>query len=273
MPRATKTEPKKTQNSKAKKTSAGKAQPARPTPWQLFRQSLRDYRANWRLIVKIMLIVALPVAVLSNFGLDSSGDSTFSAYLAFAQLGMNVALIYAIIKLLGGQKVSMRQAYYTGSAMLIRLVLVTLLLFCMTIFLLLSALILGYGVISPGTQLTVVEQALLVVLAIAIAIPSIILLTRGLFALYVIFETDKGPIQAVRESRLLTKGRVLVTLGRLVALVAFLLLLLVIPALILIPLQELTQWTIFAILLQTATSLIVLPVANFYLYRYYQGLK
>ncbi|HUC87177.1 MAG TPA: hypothetical protein VMR75_02530 [Candidatus Saccharimonadales bacterium] len=277
MPRAKKSPDKAKSPSKnrAKKTVAAVAAPAstKSSPWKLFKQSLRDYRTNWRLILKLMLIITAPVAILSNLGLDTTGDSTFSAYLAFAQLCMNVALIYAIIELLNGRSVSVRQAYYKGSAMLVRLALVTLLLFFMAVFLLISGVILAYGIIAPGTQLTAVEQALLAVLAIAIAIPSVVLLIRGVFAIYVLFETEQGPVQAVRTSRQLTKGRVLVTLGRLLALVGFLLLLIILPILILVPLQIATQWIVFTMLLQAATSLIVLPITNFYLYRYYQGLK
>ena len=244
-----------------------------PSAWKLFRGAARDYRAHWRPLVAITLIVTVPVALLSNYGINPSSDTTLSAYLAFAQIAMNTALIYAIVQLLQGRKVTVKQAYYTGSGALVRLLLVAILLVLMALLIVLGVIILGYGVVVPGVALSGGEQFLLAVLAIIIAIPSVILLTRGFWALYVIFETDKGPLQAIRQSRKLTKGKVVITLGRLIALVLLLLLVMIVPIVLLQFLQNLTHWSIFLVILQVIASLVVLPLSNLYLYRYYQALK
>lgn len=245
---------------------------AQQKPWALFKTSVRDYRANWKVMLGTTLIVALPVAILSNFGVDAAGDTTASAYLAFVQLAMNVAVIYIVTKVVAGKRVTIREAYYEGSAMLVRLVLVSLLLVVMLLPLVVALVIVSAGVLAPGTALGGVEQALLLLLALLIAIPSVILLARGVWALYVIFESKDGPIQATARSRKITKGNVLVILGRLLALLGFLVGILLIPAAVLLLLGSLTHWSVWSVILQVIITITVLPLANFYLYRYYREL-
>jgi hypothetical protein len=241
-------------------------------PWALFKTAIRDYRTNWKVVLGATLIVALPVAVLSNFGVGASSDSTASAYLAFVQLAMNVAVIYIVTKVVAGKSVTIRQAYYDGSAMLVRLVLVSLLLVLMLLPLVIALVIMIAGVLAPGAALNGAEQLLLLLLAILIAIPSFILVARGVWALYVIFDNAKGPIQATTQSRRITKGKVVVILGRLLALLVFLVGLLLVPAAILLVLSNLTHWTVWSVILQILITVTVLPLGNFYLYRYYREL-
>lgn len=245
---------------------------ALPKPWTLLKQALRDYRHHKKLLVSIVLVVTLPVALLSTYAASAS-DSTLSSWLAIAQIAMDVALIYGIIELVHRRGVSVRQAYYRGSAMLVRFVLVLILVVLMAFFLFAGLAILAFGVVAPGTALTLGEQVLLIILAIAIAIPSVVLLTRGIWALYIVFEYDNGPLQAVSASRRITKGKVIVTLGRLLALIGFLLALLIVPVIIFVLLQNVTHLSLFSLLLQVFATLLILPVANLYLYRYYQALQ
>lgn len=245
---------------------------AHQKPWPLFTTAIRDYRANWKVVLGATLIVALPVAILSNYGVDAAGNSTASAYLAFIQLAMNVAVIYIVTKIVAGKSVTIRQAYYQGSAMLVRLVLVSLLLVLMLLPLVVALVIVSAGVLAPGAALNGAEQILLLLLAVLIAIPSFILLARGIWALYVIFEGQKGPIQATSQSRKITKGKVIVIIGRFLGLAVFLIGILIIPAAVLLLLSSLTHWTVWSIILQVIITITVLPLANFYLYRYYREL-
>lgn len=244
-----------------------------PKPWALFRRSLADYRKHWKVIAGLVLVVSVPVALVSNYLADPKGDTTISAYLAFAQLAMNAALIYAIVGLLHGHRPSIRESYYKGSAMLVRMVLVSALLLLMGLFIVLGFYVLIVGAFAPDLSLVVMERFLLAVFAILLTIPGIVLLVRGSWAMYAIFEGDEGPIQAVRTSRRLTKGRVVITLGRLLALLGLMLILMIAPIVLLITLQNLTHWAFWLVLLQISSALIVLPLSNIYLYRYYQGLK
>jgi len=238
------------------------------------RAAASDYRANWRVMGIIVLVVTVPVAILSNIGVSSTSDTTSAAYLAFAQLAMNAALIWAVIERRHNRPVSVRQAYYTGSAALVRLVLVAVMLVGMSLLMVLGVVILGFGLAAPvaGESLPAGEQVLLALLAILVSIPSIVLLVRAMWAIYIVVETPLGPLEAIRKSRMLTRGKVVVTLSRLVALAVFLLLMVVVPVVVLLVLANLTHSVVFTILLQIFISLLVLPLANFYLYGYYQGL-
>jgi hypothetical protein len=282
----------------------GASKSALPKPWSLLKQALVDYRGHWRTAAGIVAVVGVPVAILSNLT-GSSGDATISAYLAFAQLCLNVALVYAVIEWLNGRTTGIRQAYYSGSAMLVRLILVSVMLIGMALLLILGLLILGYGVFSTGGSVTAFEEVLLVILAIAVSVPSVILVTRALWALYVIFETPQGPIEAIKASRKLTQGKVRASLGRLVALGLLLVAVLLVPLFIgfllrtrswsrgrialavgvfvvslvaspvtlLLVLQTLVHTVVITMVLQIIVTLAVLPLANFYLYRYYQALR
>lgn len=243
-----------------------------PRPWTLFKRALKDYRENWLQLAKIIGIVAVPVAILSGTVATPTADTTSSAYLSFAQLAMNVAAVYTIIKMVNGKKVGVREAYYTGSSVLIRLMLLSVLLVLMLALATIGLFILGAGT-ATGSALPPFAVLLIVLLAVALAIPSVVMLVRSGWGIYILFESEKGPIEAIRESRKFTKGKVVVTLSRLVALGFFVLLLMLIPAGVLISLSYVTGWVIWTILLQILANLTILPISSFYLYRYYQRLK
>ncbi len=246
------------------------------SPWQLLKQSFRDYRQHWALLIGIMLIVSLPVALLAALGVvDTSTDTTTSAYVGFAQVAMNAAVIYAIVRIVHRVEIlpTIRQSYYRGSAAIVRLFLVSVLLVSMLLFLLLGLFIVVTGVVAPDTPLQIGEQVLLSGLALAIAVPSLWLLPRSLWAIYLIFESGVGPAQAVKASWKLTVGRTWSSLGHLAALGIFLLLLLALPVICLVVLQASTRWPIWEPVLQLVATFIVVPVSNLYLYRYLRTLQ
>jgi len=246
---------------------------ADPKPWTLFKHAMRDYRQHVGLLMGIVLIVAIPVAVLSNFVVTPGSDTTLSAYVALAQLILNLAVIYTVIQLIKGKQPTIREAYYRGSAALVRLLLVSVMLILMLVFAVFGLFIIVTGAITSGGGFTGGELALLTVLGSLLAIPSVILITRSFWAIYIVIESDSWPVQAIRQSRAITKGRVVVILSRVAALVLFLILLMLIPMGIFLTLQAVTGWMIWSMFLQILASVVVLPLANFYLYRYYQRLK
>ncbi len=246
------------------------------SPWQLLKKALRDYRQHWVLLVGIVVVVGAPVALVSVFGIvDTSSDTTAAAYVGFAQVAMNAAVIYAITRIVAGTAVlpTIRAAYYNGSGAFIRLFLVSVILVLMLVFLLLGLFIVAAGVLAPGAQLALVEQLLLIGLAIAVALPSLWLLPRSLWAIYLIYETQLGPIQAVRSSWNVTTGRTRATLGYVAALGVFLLGLLALPVAAIVVLQMLTQWPVWEPVLQLTATLIVVPISNLYLYRYLRNIR
>ena len=240
---------------------------------QLFKDSIRVYRSNWKLFAGIILIVALPASFASVYLIDPSTDSSLSAYLTLAQLAMNAAVIYAIIKLSKKEPLVVKEAYYSGSAGFIRLVLTAFVLVLVSLLLVFGLLILFIGLLVPETALALGEKLLIGLLALMLLVPGFYLLARTVLAIFVVFDSNKGPFQAVAESWRLTAGKGWRSLGILFFMIAFIFILISVPAVILIILLNLTQVLFFQLILQVLVSLTVLPISNLYLFNYYQGLK
>jgi hypothetical protein len=221
----------------------------------------------------IVLSVAIPAGLLSTFAIDPSTDSSLSAYVALMQLALNAAILYAVVAVVEGRPVTIRQAYYEGSGLLIRLVLLTLLLLVLALPLLLALLITAYGVVAPGATLGLMEKVLVGGLAVAVALPGLVLLTRSLWAVLVIADSPAGPMQAVRLSWQLTQGRTWAALGRLLALALMLGLLLVVPVSGLSFLSAISGSVWPYLLLQLILALVALPLSALYLHGYYRSLK
>lgn len=243
------------------------------TSRSLFAQSLRDYRANWKFITGLMIIISLPVAILSVSGNGTTAQAQLAGYLAAAQLIMNSALIYGIIKRVDGKKVTIRQAYYQGSGALVRLVLVSLLLTLMILPLVIGLFILNTGIYGAGEQLAIGEILLLAATAVIISIPSLIWIPRAIWSIFIIYGSSAGPIEAIKQSRAISKGKNRVLLGRLLTLGLWLILVAAVPTVALVFLQYTTGSTLFQFFLQLILALTILPLASFYGYRCYKGLQ
>jgi hypothetical protein len=111
-----------------------------------------------------------------------------------------------------------------------------------------------------------------VILAVIFALPSLTMLTRAVFGLYTLVETDQGPIEAIRTSRNAVRGRALAVFGRLAGLVLCLVLMLIIPIVLLVVASTFWQSLLALTLLQIIIGLIALPLSNIYLYRLYREL-
>jgi hypothetical protein len=241
------------------------------SPWRLMRHALRRYRQNWKVLLGLILVVSVPVAIASVAG--GSGDGTLSAYLTFAQLTMNAALIYAVARIVNGEDVGIRQAYYRGSAMLVRLVLLSGLLLLLLLPLALGLYILTFGLLSPGADLALGEKLLTAGLALLIIVPGLIPVVRGIWGTYRLFDSEDGPVKAVIFGWQVSRGRTWASLGRLAALVVMLLGLVILPLALLVTAYVFTKSALILILLQIVVAAIVLPLTNLYMYQYYQELK
>ena len=241
--------------------------------WQYFKKAIQTYRSNWKLFVGIVLIVSLPASLASVYLIDPATDSSLSAYLTLAQLAMNSAVIYAIVKLSNKQSLGVKEAYYNGSAGFIRLVLTAFVLVLISLLLVFGLLVLFIGLLVPETALALGEKLLIGLLSLILLIPGLYLLARTVLSVFVIFDSDKGPLQAVSESWSLTAGKGWKSLGVLFFMLVFVFLLILVPATILVVLLNLTQVLFFQFLLQLLVGLTVLPISNLYLFNYYQGLK
>lgn len=244
-----------------------------PGTWRLYREAVIDYRDNWQLMAALISIVALPLAVIGNLVSSAGSYITTPAPLTFAQISLNVAVVYAVMALVRGKSITIREAYYRSSVVLVRLLLTAFWWTLMLLPVIAGIFIARAGLTTVGTVVPVGEELLILLLAVLVAIPGVVMIVRGGWALFVLFETQAGPIQAIRTSRRYTKNRVVALLGRLIGLALLLLVTLLVPVVMLEWLRLLSGWIIFSMLLEYVTTLIVIPLAGFYLYRLYRELR
>ncbi|HEY6736160.1 MAG TPA: hypothetical protein VI322_00430, partial [Candidatus Saccharimonadia bacterium] len=94
-----------------------------PSSWRLFMDALRTYLDNWWGIWKIILVVYVPVGIISL--ITGPNDTVLSPFLGFAQIIMNIALIYAVAQLFENRPLpNTPTAYYDGSGVIVRYLLV-----------------------------------------------------------------------------------------------------------------------------------------------------
>src|SRR5262249_335676 len=106
--------------------------PKRPKPpkpaklqsgWSQLRAAIRDWLANWKLYSLILLVVSVPIDLFA-MSPTFSADQQFGTITQFVTLFMNLALMWAIIRRTRGQRVTLGQAYYEGTASILRYIIV-----------------------------------------------------------------------------------------------------------------------------------------------------
>jgi hypothetical protein len=239
-----------------------------PRRFRLLQLTSRDLRANWRLLTGIVATVALPIAILS---VVASTDATISAYSSIATLLMNLALIWAIIRVKATQPTKLKQAYFEGTAVFVQFVIVAVILALQFIPAAIGLLIYTLG--TSGTTVTVsaVEQALFIALAVVLALPTLYWLTRYVFSPYLLVAESLSPREALRESKALSRGNFWYILKHLVFITAIIILVLVVPSLVIALLGGVGSNLLVAGL-QLIVTLLLLPFLNLYLYNLYLGL-
>lgn len=243
--------------------------------WKMFTESLTLYRANWWGLAKIILIVSLPVNLATSFS-TIQADSVLGPFLSLGQLVMNVALVYAVSRLFEGEKLpSATDAYYDGSSVMVRYLLVTFLAVMMMFPALIGMMLLGLVFVPDSViQTTVAEQGLMAFLALLFTIPTIYLLVRNGLGLIAVVREPLRPFAALRASRLITHRYFWMVLRRGI-LIAFC------AALISLPISALTvagysylKWQQASIIFfQLATSLTALPIITIYFFKLYLALE
>ena len=258
---------------KAATANWGSQHQKHPKPWPLFKDSLKVYRDNWRLLVLVVLVVTIPVAYMTTYVVDPAADSSLAAYLNTGQFVMLTALIYTIFSLKSGRKIKAREAYYEGSGVIVRLAIISVIIALMLIPFLLGMLVFAAGSFAGGVPLGIWAQLLVIVIGLLLALPSFLMIMRSFWATYIVAETKEGPWQAIKTSRRITKGQVVIIASRVVVMALLLGLIILVPAAILAVLGSLTQVTFFYFLLQVVVTLIIFPLSNIYLYQYFRELR
>ncbi len=246
----------------AKKTAKPPVPAKVPGPLSLLKSALTQLKRAPKLLA-VVAIVLIPTTLLTL-----TGNTQLSAFATLASLLMNLALIWAIIELANNRSISIKDAYYKGTAALVQFVIVALLLVVMLVPLIFGLSLIGIGVLPPGTLLP--ERILLGLLALLLVVPTVYWLVRYVFSLFIICETPVGPIAALRRSGQLVKGRFALVLGRLALVGAIMAIVGLIPLIAVLLLHTDNHITIAII--QTVSGLIGLPVLNLYLHQLYKSL-
>jgi hypothetical protein len=235
----------------------------------LLRRSIRNFSAHWKLYLGIVALVALPTNLIQTYFAPGSG---LQSYLSLAGLFMNVALLYAIIRIARRQdKFGLRTAYYSGSHAVLRFFIVLLWVGLMLVPLAIGSEIYAVGVAGPITP-SVGEQVLLGFLGLLFAVPSFWLLTRFGLGLVAVVDHEARPLTALRLAWRLTRGRFWTVLGRLVMLVVWALLILVVPLGVLALVYAGLHWLFWLMLLQLTAALFGLPLFALYGFYLYEAL-
>jgi hypothetical protein len=242
------------------------------TSRKLFRVAAKDYW-RWRTSLwKVMIVLALPLSILGSVG-GLGQDPTFSAYSSFATLALNLALLWTILRLARGQKVSIREAYYDGTAPLLRFLLLAICLALMLLPFSIGALIYISGITGTTLTATTPEKLLLGVVWAAFAVPSLYLISRYLLSIFTILEPGTGPLQALRAAGRLARRKTWRITVRIAALVVVALLILTVPTVAATASGASWLGIVALIIIQLLSTMVVLPISSMYLYRLYEDLQ
>ena len=242
--------------------------------WRLFRSAWSDYRADWKRYVLILGVATVPLNLASIFNLGSS-DPLTGSYLSFFTVVTNVAVIWAMVQReQTGKASTLAEAYYDGSAAIVRFILITFALVAMLIPAALGAAL--YILAATASDISGVGGPELVgvgIVAIALAIPSFILLVRYGLAPFAAVRDGLRPVAALRRARIYTLGRFWPLAGRYLAAAVFLMAIGT-PLYLFSELFVLLKWpTIANFVFETLMALVLLPIGNLFMLRTYRALE
>ena len=237
--------------------------------WPLGRQSLTEFWQDKHLYLAIVGLVIIPANILSTY-FGANGDAGLQTYIGVAGLFMDVALLYAVVrKHREGDGFGLRTAYYSGSHIVLRFLVVTLLLGLMILPLGIATEIYTAG--SSGVALAGGEMVLLGLVGLPFVLLSWWLLIRAGLAWVVVADREVRPVMAIRLSWRMTRRRFWPVAGRVAGLVLWLIILLVLPMVVLAGLYEVTGNLFFSMLLQIMVSLIGVPFITLYGFNLYDN--
>jgi hypothetical protein len=290
---------------KTKAVSAAASNPAprlqsTSNGWQLLLYTLRSMRTQWRFWLKFLaLFGVLNLLLVHNFSVDVpglktqlsdylggqaavTGLSTYALLLASSGSSGGAASVYQLLLLIigslsaiwalrqfrGGETndLSLKNSLYQGMYPFVPFIL-TLLVIALALLPMLLTASLYSTVLTSGVTRTWFEQAIFLVIFLAGVGVSIWLVTRWIFALYIVTLPDIQPLQSLREAARLLAGKQLAVIRKILLLLVGLLVasvVIVVPVILLA--APLAQFVFFLL------GIIVLPLTHSYLYNLYREL-
>ncbi|HUD11016.1 MAG TPA: hypothetical protein VMS08_01275 [Candidatus Saccharimonadia bacterium] len=241
---------------------------------ELVRATYREFRSHWKLYLLILGVVTIPSDILTLI-FNLTTDAASSAYLSFAAIIMNAALIWSIVRVSkDGRPPSLSEAYYDGSAVLVKYIIVTFLVVLLLIPAAMGGALYAISVATVSASgVAGAELWLIGFVSLVIASPSAVLLVRFGMAAIAVIADDVKPLEAMRRTRRYTLGRFWKVTGRFLVLGLVLLALSIPITLVTALLTIIHLGSISTTFFEIATTLVALPVANIYTYRLYRNLS
>ena len=248
--------------------------PKIPSAWRLFWDAFADFRHDWKRYVLILAVVTVPISIANLFSIGSS-DQLAGSYLSLFSIITNVAVIWAMVQREKTGTVSkLGEAYYDGSAALVRFLLITLTLVSMLLPAALGiALYLAALTAQDASGISGPEIIGVGIVALALAAPSFYLVVRYVLAPFGAVRDGLRPIAALRRSRLYTLGRFWPLAGRYFLLLIFLTILGLPLYLVSSAFNLVKQPGIASFVFGVLATLILLPVGNLFMLRTYRALE
>ncbi len=282
-----------------KRLRAGKL----PSAFQIFKDAITVLAKHWKLFLGIAVVYGLLNILLvqgfkgttgfgetksaleqlftGNFGhvgtgltlflylVSSSGNATDPAagmYQFVLILIVSLALIWTFRQVYAGQKVRIRDGFYSGMSPLVKFVLVLLVIGLELIPLTIGAML--YGVVTAnGIAVSAFEQIVWALGTFLLTLLSLYMISSSLFGLYIVTLPDMTPLLALRSARQLVRYRRWTVMRKIVFLP---LILLVLTGVIVVPI--IMYATPVAVVVFFVLSMFLLPVAHSYLYALYRSL-
>lgn len=266
-----------------------------PSSWQLFKKTLVDLKTSWRPLSGVTAVyaalyflfvmglsftsfiqsqVTTDGSTLTNafsnifgsisgtYGSSQSDATVLIQYVLF--IIASLALIWTLRKLQASKKVTIRDAYYQGSAGIIPVILITVILALCLLPAVLGSTILGIALQATGSSL---EIAISVVITGLLLFVSLYLFVMYWPAFYIASLPLTRPMQALRSAKLLTKKRRLSILRKLVILalsIVIIMFVVLLPCALILP--AVTPYIAYI------TLFIVFAYMHIYLYQLYRSL-
>lgn len=235
----------------------------------LMKSVRQDLEVHSGVLIRTILIVMIPTTIMSAAA-GTTNESSVSVYIGLATIAMNGALVWQSTQIVNNKDIDVKTAYYSGSPV-VRLLLLS---WWLVLGLLpLGLALLTYGVATAsGTDL--LSRVALLALVVAVAVPSLIYQASVSLSMYALMDRpDMGPIDALRQSRKVTRGRIWLVIKRLAAMILVAFAIVAPPSILfgLIAAYAQIGWILY--FLQVVVAVAALPVFHLYLARLYKELK
>lgn len=137
---------------------------------------------------------------------SSSASDAAGLYQSFLFVMVTLALIWTLRHIWGGQRTSIRDAYYKGMGPLVPFILLMLLMGLQLLPLLAGTIV--YGIVTQnGIAATSLEALAWLIGVFALGVLSLYWWTASLFSLFIVTLPDMAPLQAHKLARKLVHGR------------------------------------------------------------------